>query len=112
MPDGASAAQHASAANRILSKLGGAKKPDTPKPKAPRFPHQMAPVWADFCEIIDGVAFNGMTQPSITWLDLRAWCDLTGVKLDPWHAKALVRLGAVRADILAERTKDGGHDKN
>lgn len=47
--------------------------------------------------------FGGV--PLVSWAALRSWSLLTQTALEPWEARALVRLGIVRAAIVNK--KDG-----
>ena len=66
-------------------------------------PEAVSYLWAWFLEIAMGLASNGMGVPIVTWESLFAWRCQMGVDLDPWEARALVRLGSLRAEILAEK---------
>jgi hypothetical protein len=77
--------------------------------EAPPFPEVVAYLWGWFNEIIAGVPAGGMGPQVMTWSDLRAWADLTGEAVEPWEARALVRLGITRASVLSEEaTKKHG----
>jgi hypothetical protein len=70
-----------------------------------------------FAEIVQGVGSNGFGPALITWESLRAWCGLTGERLQSWEARALVRLGYARAAIEGEKQSakakaDGAQNKN
>jgi hypothetical protein len=99
--DGATEADHGAVRRRIEAKLGG--KGRAPAPEEPAFPDDLDYLWLWFCEIADGVAENGMAPAGVSWVDLSAWCRVTGELLEPWEARLLVRLGALRAAILAEK---------
>jgi hypothetical protein len=74
----------------------------------PTFPKRLAYLWIDFCDIIGGMDSNGWSPSVVTWEGLRAWSEMTGTQLDPWEAKLLVRLGALRARVLSEQSPTDG----
>lgn len=84
----------------MRARLGGTAAPKALLPPAPAFPDALGHVWAWFCEIRGGLQGNGWGCASITWRDLEAWRALTGETPEPWEARLLVRLGALRAEIL------------
>jgi len=67
----------------------------------PDFPHEIGHVWNWFVELLSGVSPGyGPAQP--TWGDVTAWSALTGNAPEPWEARCMVQLGALRAGILSE----------
>lgn len=102
--DGATERQHRESAARQLAMLGRKAKQES-APEPPSFPELLGYVWVWFDEILDGLAANGFAPPMVTWADLGWWSELTGNVLEPWEARLLVRLGAVRAVAVSEKTK-------
>jgi hypothetical protein len=47
-----------------------------------------------------------MGVATVTWEGLAAWCELTGIELKPWEARAMVRLGNVRANALTPKPEE------
>ncbi|MFL9823434.1 hypothetical protein [Rhodoplanes sp. SY1] len=70
----------------------------------PPFPQPLRHLWSLFSEIAEGLDAGGFGPATVTWQSLDAWSRLTGVTLDPREAVALVRLGAVRAEVM-DRSK-------
>lgn len=82
----------------------GGKPPAIPViDDAPAIPAGAAYLWRWFCEISMGLASNGFSAPVVTWEALAAWQGQMGLGLEPWEAKALIRLGHARAVIAAEK---------
>lgn len=69
---------------------------------APEFPEPLAYLWGFFLDCMRGIAPNGMVPPAIGWSDVAAWAAITRVRLEPWEARLIVDLGAMRAAIRAE----------
>jgi len=108
MDDGATQGDHLASAARQLAMLPGHTKPrpQTIVPDAPPFPDELDYLWQWWGDLFQGVAHNGMTQPTVTWEALRAWqiaCDIGPI--EPWEARALVQLGMLRANIMAEKAE-------
>lgn len=72
---------------------------------APLFPAPLAYLWDWFCQVAAGVAATGMGPTIVTWEAVAAWSLLMWVRLEPWEAGAMVRLGQARAAIQAEKTE-------
>lgn len=72
---------------------------------APPFPTELQYLWMWFSEHSWGLQANGMAVPNVTWEGLAAWCELMDVALVPWEARAMVRLGNVRAAALSKSTQ-------
>jgi hypothetical protein len=96
--DGASEHDHAAARERILARMG--KPPAPPAKEEPECPESLTYLWLRFAEIAPGLAGTGWGPAVVTWRDLEAWRAVTGGVLAPWEARVLVRLGALRAEIL------------
>lgn len=72
---------------------------------APPFPTELQYLWAWFSEHCLGLQVNGMVVPHVTWEGIAAWCELMDIALAPWEARAMVRLGNVRAAALSKPTQ-------
>lgn len=72
-------------------------------PSSPELPAELVYLWRDFKEICSGLQSNGIGQTLVTWEALAAWSALTQTRLDAWEARALISLGIVRANIMAEK---------
>lgn len=103
MSDGATTAQHLESAVRQFKALGIEPKAALAEP-APPFPWPIEYLWNWFCEIMDGVAANGMTAPILTWEGIATWAQLMGLDPEPWECRALIRLSAMRAGVFADQT--------
>jgi hypothetical protein len=88
----------------------GTKPPQANEP-VPDFPEPLAYIWSAFCEIVLGIQGNGWAHPVITWECLEAWARLTDQALEPREVKTIIRLGALRADVLNERLNKKDGDK-
>lgn len=82
--------------------------------EVPDFPWPLEYLWRDFNEIAAGLSANGFAVPSISWDVLQAWSLLRGIALHPGDALTLVRLGALRAEVLSEEQPkpDAGSNKD
>jgi hypothetical protein len=72
---------------------------------APPFPTELQYLWSWFTEHCLGLQASGMAMPHVTWEGLSAWCELMDIALVPWEARAMVRLGNVRAAELSKPTQ-------
>ncbi len=76
----------------------------------PPFPDELDYLWRWWSEIIEGTEGNGFGAPRTGWLVLAAWSDLSRTLLEPWEARALVKIGNVFASVHNEdigKTKPG-----
>jgi aminoglycoside phosphotransferase (APT) family kinase protein len=71
-------------------------------PPAPPFPAVLSYLWQWFCDLSAGITPNGMTPPTISWEAAAAWASLTGINPQPWEYRAMIALGAMRANIINE----------
>lgn len=71
--------------------------------RGPPLPQALAYLWIYFQEHSMGLSQTGMGPAVVTWESLSGWCALTGITLLPWEAKAMVRLGVMRATVEAEK---------
>lgn len=75
-------------------------------PAGPPFPDDLSYLWEWFTEISAGLAAGGFGPPTVTWEAIAAWRRLADIgPIEPWEARALVRLGLLRAEIAAEGQK-------
>lgn len=70
---------------------------------APECPPALLYLWGFFVEITHGLDTGGFGPSSITWVNLKAWSELTQQPVEPWEAMTLVRLGLSRAKIASEK---------
>lgn len=82
------------------------------EPPTPPFPVVLAYLWAWFCDISAGIAGNGTTPPVITWEAAAAWAISTGINPEPWEYRAMLVLGAMRANIISEGIRRGVESQN
>lgn len=88
-----------------MKALGQPVKDDV-APEGPPFPDLLDYLWTWFAEISIGIASTGMAPPVVTWADVAAWRQQTGEVMEPWEARAIVSLGALRAGIAAEAARE------
>lgn len=50
----------------------------------PNCPEDLQYLWARYCDIKRGQA--------ITWCEIKAWTDLTGIPLTGWEAETIMRI--------------------
>src|SRR2546423_776850 len=109
--DGAPEGEHRSSAAAQWASMG--VKVVRPAAEEPECPRALLYLWRDFVELACGLASGGFGPPVVTWEALDAWCRLTGVTLEPWEARTLIRLGQRRAVIESEEGGgNGGQDHN
>ena len=60
---------------------------------------------------MQGLPAGGFGPALLSWETLRAWAAFMRVELRPWEALALVRLGNLRARVIAEGIKPKGPAK-
>jgi hypothetical protein len=61
-------------------------------------------LWRWFLEILAGIASTGLGVGTVGWPDIKAWCDLMGVSMEPWESRTIIQLSMQRAIILSEKT--------
>ena len=49
------------------------------------------------------VTYNDGIAKRLSWSELKAWCDLTGLRLCPFESATIMMLSAAYADMLNER---------
>ncbi|MCW5695776.1 MAG: hypothetical protein KIS96_03465 [Bauldia sp.] len=104
LDDGATERDHLESAARQLKALGRQPKAE-PTVDGPPFPDELDYLYRWFMEISLGLASSGMAPAVVTWRDITDWQEQTGEIVEPWEARALVSLGALRASIAVEKTK-------
>ncbi len=87
------------------------KKPKGLVIETPPFPDALAYLWTWFAEVVEGVASNGFGPAMVTWRDLAAWSELTMTQIEPFEARALIRLSLTRAVAMNEDKSVGHQDK-
>ena len=80
-------------------------------------PALLAYLWEWFCEISMGLAVSGMAPPVVTWEGLAAWRAQMDITLEPWEARAVMRMSCLRANVLSEEkpkpsSANGRQNKN
>ena len=50
------------------------------------------------------VTYNDGIAKRLSWSELKAWCDLTGLRLCPFESATIMMLSAAYADMLNEAT--------
>ena len=60
--------------------------------KPPPFPSLLDYLWEWYKQISEGRTGGGFGISHLSWLDLNAWCTMTGTKLNPWEAKAMIEI--------------------
>ena len=90
-------------AERAGQKLRKADPVDAGGDDQAEFPLLLTHVWGWFCELMNGAQSNGMGPSTIAWPDIDAWGRVVGIVVEPWEARLIVRLSALRAEIEAER---------
>lgn len=107
MEDGAPTGDHLASAARQFANLPGRTKPPPEfVPPAPPFPDELDYLWAWFGDLYAGLPHNGMSYPTVSWESLRAWQQARDIgTIEPWEARALVQLGLLRANVMAEKAK-------
>jgi hypothetical protein len=74
----------------------------------PPFPEPLRYLWEWFCEILQGIDGNGWSQPVVSWMAIDSWSRMTRQEVAPRDARTIVRMGVMRANILAEKPKANG----
>lgn len=69
-------------------------------------PQVLAYLWDWFGDYAFGMAGGGMGPAVATWEGLRAWADHMRLTLEPWEARAMIRLGHIRAVVQSEASAD------
>lgn len=105
--DGSTEKQHNEALDRIRAGLPRKKKAAPAAKEGPACPWQLAYLWRFFIEVLNGASGGGMGPATIAWVDIRAWADLTGEVIEPWEAQLMLRLSAMRAEIVSEDVGKG-----
>ena len=73
-----------------------------PELQMPEFPDVAHHIWDTFLSLHAGRSY-GMSGPNpLSWGDIKAWCDLTGVHLEPWEADMLKALDMVWVRAMNE----------
>ncbi len=64
------------------------------KLKAPPLPRGFGYLWAAHQEMSEGRSPGGMGPSRLTWGDVAAWQDVSGVRLTSWEAETLFAMDA------------------
>jgi len=107
LPDGSALADHQASALRQFEQFGLKPKLKAAPPEdRPQCPPELFYLWRWFLELVAGIQPNGWSPPIVSWVDLHAWHVETGIDLSRWEALTLIRLGQLRASIIADQSKD------
>ncbi|MBN8960575.1 MAG: hypothetical protein J0H71_05540 [Rhizobiales bacterium] len=79
---------------RISRHVTGSSVPELPRP--------LAYLWEWFGDFVFGLPSGGMGPAVATWESLEAWTRQMRVELEPWEARAMIRLGHLRAVVQSE----------
>jgi hypothetical protein len=106
LPDGAKLSEHQQSAAAILERMGRKKaaaavEVETGNPLS--LPLGAEHVWASFVEITLGMESKGLGGAVVGWELLAAWQSVTRAPLDPWEARAIVRLGRLLTKIMNKK---------
>jgi len=58
----------------------------------PEFPDIVAHVWAAFLDLHKGRSYGMSGGNPLTWSDIAAWCNLTGIVLSSWEVDTIKAL--------------------
>ncbi len=103
LDDGGTEGDHKASAAKQWEKLGKKKQAEYVVDGPPSFPSELSYLWRWFCQHALGLAINGMAPSVVTWEGVTAWAALMDVRLEPWEALTMVRLGHLRAGIETEK---------
>ena len=79
------------------------------RPKAldgPPFPERLRYLWRHFLDIHSGRTINGFSHSKATHLDIWAWQQNSGVRLDPWEVGVVMALGSLWLKVQADAERD------
>lgn len=65
-------------------------------------PRPLVYLWEWFGDYAFGLPSGGMGPAAPTWENLQAWRDHMRLDLEPWEARAMIRLGHIRAVVQSE----------
>lgn len=107
MEDGAPIGDHLASGARQLAALTGRPVKLPPEViEGPALPDEVGYLWTWFIELSQGLPVNGWAAPSVSWIDIQAWQMAMDIgRLEPWEAKGLVDLGALRVRVLSEKSE-------
>lgn len=74
----------------------------------------VAHIWGYYQEIQASKIVGGMAAAALTFVEIKAWSELMGVKLYPWEVDALRRLDSVWHEVNLEKSPgdDSGKGNN
>jgi hypothetical protein len=69
--------------------------------QGPEFPYVLEGLWSIFLEL-SNTRSQGYSAPlPISYQEVKAWCDLTGINLSPWEVQVIKRLDTVYIKVVA-----------
>jgi len=63
-----------------------------PELVAPEFPDIVSHVWEAFLDLHKGRSYGMSGGNPLTWTDIQAWCNLTGIVLSSWEVNTIKAL--------------------
>ena len=63
-----------------------------PELVAPEFPDIVSHVWEAFLDLHKGRSYGMSGGNPLTWTDIAAWCNLTGIVLSSWEVNTIKAL--------------------
>lgn len=69
----------------------------------PEIPRGCVGLWNTFIELHNSRANTGMGPTGISFSDLLAWQQLTGVTLSPWELETILRIDQVAVASLSQK---------
>ena len=72
----------------------------------PELPRLAVHVWSWFLELDSSRGNSGFSHFPITYADLKAWQEMTRIRLEPWEVSALRRLDAAYIKSVAETQRN------
>lgn len=64
-------------------------------------------LWEYFVQLHSARGGGGMGPSPLSYHDVRAWSELTGVRIRPWEVRAIFKADASFLKVQAERQKAG-----
>lgn len=69
----------------------------------PRVPHGWECLWQWFWELSAGRGHNGFGPLPLTWPDVAAWAEISGITLQPWQAAVFRAMDAAWLEAAAKQ---------
>ena len=97
LPDGGSQRLHLEAVYRATGKMPATLA------EIPPMPDELAYLWHWFLDLDAARGSNGFGISPLSYVEIKAWSDLTRNTLAPWEIEAIKRLDAVRIRVVNEK---------